>query len=463
MSRRTPALEVPPVFRLPPIVPGSPDYETARRVWNGFHDPHPAAVIRCSSTLEIASAVRFAIERGLPLAVRGGGHSFPGYGSCDGGIVLDLVPLSAVEVNPERRIAAVGGGATWADVDRAAAAVGLAVPGGLVSTTGVGGLTLGGGIGWLSRSWGLACDQLVAAEVVLADATVKRASESDNSDLLWALRGGGGNFGIVSRFDFRLHELPPAGEVLGGMVLYEAAAAPSVLGEMARRAAAMPDALSTLVAFINIPPLPFLPEAIHFAPAVAIALCDVGEPAEAEARTLPLRRLAAPLADLVQRLPYVEQQRIFDAGAPGGLRQYGLGVNLRSLHQGAIAALVERAAARPTPLCQIHLHQMGGAVARIAEEATAYAGRDAAYVVNIIATWTDLDDDERARDWARATRSRLAEFAAPTTYLNFLGESGADRVRLAYGTAKHDRLRELKRRYDPSNLFRINANIPPAD
>jgi FAD/FMN-containing dehydrogenase len=445
------------------VLPGSPDYETARRVWNGFHDPHPAAVIRCSSALEIAAAVRFAAERALPLAVRGGGHSFPGYGSCDGGIVVDLAPLSEVTVDRERRIALVGGGATWADVDRATAAVGLAVPGGLVSTTGVGGLTLGGGIGWLSRSWGLACDQLVAAEVVLADGSVTTASESDNADLLWALRGGGGNFGIVSRFEFRLHELPPAGEVLGGMVLYEAAAAQSVLREVARLAPSMPDPLSTLAAFISVPPLPFLPEQIHLAPALAIALCDVGEPAAAEARCLPLRRLATPLADLVQRRPYVEQQRIFDAGAPAGLRQYGLGVNLQALADGAIAALVERAAARPTPLCQIHLHQMGGVVARIAEDATAYAGRDAAYVVNIIATWTDPDDDERARDWARATRGRLAEFAAPRTYLNFLGESGADRVRLAYGTAKYDRLRELKRRFDPTNLFRINANVLPAE
>jgi hypothetical protein len=418
MSHRTRALEIPPLFRLPAVVPGSSDYETARRVWNGFHDPHPAAVIRCSSAREIAAAIRFAAERGLPLAVRGGGHSFPGYGSCDHGIVLDLAPLSAVEVDPERRIAAVGGGATWGDVDRAAAIFSLAVPGGLVSTTGVGGLTLGGGIGWLSRSWGLACDQLVAAEVVLADGWLTTASESDNADLLWALRGGGGNFGIVSRFEFRLHELPPAGQVLGGMVLYEAAAAPFVLGEYARIAASMPDALSTLVAFINVPPLSFLPEAIHFAPAVAVALCDVGEAAQAEARCLPLRRLATPLADLVGRVPYVDQQRIFDAGAPAGLRQYGLGVNLPSLHERAIAALGERAAARPAPLCQIHLHQMGGAVARIAEEATAYAGRDAAYVVNIIATWTDPGDDEPARDWARGTRARLAEFAAPRTYLN---------------------------------------------
>ena len=463
MSPRSMTLGIPPLFRLPPVMPGSPDYEAARRVWNGFHNLHPAAVIRCSSTAEIAAGVRFAAERSLPLAVRGGGHSFPGYGSCDDGIVLDLTPLSSVDVDRERRIAVVGGGATWADVDRATAAVGLAVPGGLVSTTGVGGLTLGGGIGWLSRSWGLSCDQLVAAEVVLANGTVARASESEEPDLLWALRGGGGNFGVVSRFEFRLHELPRDGQVLGGMVLYEAAAAEPVLREYSSLTASMPDALSTLVAFINVPPLPFLPETLHFAPAVAIAICDVGEPAEAEARTLPLRRLAAPLADLVQRLPYVEQQRIFDAGAPAGLRQYGLGVNLPSLHERAIAALGERAAARPTPLCQIHLHQMGGAVARIADKATAYAGRDAAYVVNIIATWTDPGDDERARDWARETRVRLAEFAAPQTYLNFLGEAGADRVRLAYGSAKHDRLRELKRRYDPTNQFRINANIPPAD
>lgn len=463
MRPRGTTLEVPPVFRVPPILPGSPGYETARRVWNGLHDLHPAAVVRCSSSAEIAAGVRLAAERGLPLAVRGGGHSFAGYGSCDGGLVLDLSPMSAVEVDRDRRIAAVGGGATWADVDRATAAVGLAVPGGLVSTTGVGGLTLGGGIGWLSRPYGLTCDQLVAAEVVLADGSVRRASESDEPDLLWALRGGGGNFGIVSRFEFRLNRLPPGGEVLGGMVLYEAESAPAVLREYSILAASMPEALSTLVAFINVPPLPFLPEAIHGAPAVAIALCDVGDPGEAEARSLPLRRLAKPLADLVQRLPFVEQQKMFDPGAPPGLRQHGLGLNLLTLEDGVIAALAERASARPTSLSQIHIHQLGGAVARIAEDATAYAGRDAAYVVNVIATWTDPEDDERARGWARETRVRLAEFAAPRTYVNFLGEGGSPQVRCAYGAVKHERLCGLKRRYDPTNLLRINANIPPPD
>lgn len=455
-------LEIPSLFRLPPVVPGSLDYEGARRVWNAFHDRHPAAVIRCSSTEEVATGVRIAAELGLPLAVRGGGHSFPGYGSCDDGIVLDLSPMSTVEVDRSRRIAATGGGATWADVDRATTIVGAAIPGGMVSTTGVGGLTLGGGIGWLSRAWGLSCDQLMAAEVVLADGSVVRVSGSEEPDLLWALRGGGGNYGVVSRFDLRLHELPPGGQVLGGMVIYPAEAAATVLREVAALAPSMPDELSMLAAFINVPPLPFLPERLHLAPALAIALCDVGEPERAEARVLPLRRLAEPLADLVQRLPFVDLQRMLDPSAPAGLRQYGVGVSLYALCEGTIAALAEGATARPTPLSQIHVHQLGGAVARVAEEATAYAGRDVSWVVNIIATWTDPGDDERAREWARDTRARLARFAAPRTYLNFLGEAGEQQVRTAYGIAKHDRLRALKRRYDPTNLFRINANILPA-
>lgn len=463
MSRKPRALNIPSSFKLPPVLPGSTDYETARRVWNAAHDLHPAAVIRCSTTDEIAAGVRYAAGQRLPLAVRGGGHSFPGYGCCDGGIVLDLSPMSSVTVDPDRRVAGVGGGATWADVDSATTAFGLATPGGLVSTTGVGGLTLGGGIGWLSRSWGLSCDQLLAAEVVLADGSVTLAGETAEPDLLWALRGGGGNFGIVSRFDLRLHELPAAGEVLGGMVLYEAAAAEEVLRSYAGLASSMPDALSTLVAFTDVPPLPFLPEALHFASAVAIALCDVGDPAEAEERCRPLRSLVTPLADLVRRLPYLELQRMLDRDAPAGLRQHGVGVNLAALGAEAIAALAEQAAARPTPLSQIHLHHLGGAVARIPEDATAYAGRDAAWVVNIIATWTDPVDDERARGWARETRRRLAELATRRTYLNFLGKADPARVRLAYGTAKHDRLRELKRRYDPGNLFRINANILPAE
>jgi FAD/FMN-containing dehydrogenase len=298
---------------------------------------------------------------------------------------------------------------------------------------------------------------------VLAVGSVRHVDHSSEPGLFWALRGGGGNFGVVSGFELQLHQLPPAGHVLGGMVLYEASAAAAVLRAYARLAAAMPEELSTLVAFINVPPLPFLPEALHLAPALAIALCDLGDAEMAEARSLPLRRLATPLADLVQRLPYVEQQRLFDAGAPAGLRQYGMGVNLNDLSDETIAALCQQAAARPTPLCQIHLHQLGGAVARVAEDATAYAGRDAAWVANIIATWTDASQDERARSWARETRRRISERASPRTYLNFLPECGPEQIRQAYGAPKHERLRQLKSRFDPSNLFRRNANIPPSD
>jgi FAD/FMN-containing dehydrogenase len=452
-----------PPFRLRPLIPGDDEFDAARRLWNGLHDPHPAAIVRCSTTSETVAALAWARANSLPIAVRGGGHSFPGYGSVDDGVVLDLSPLAQVEVDTERRVARVGGGATWAQVDAATAAAGLAVPGGLVSSTGVGGLTLGGGIGWLSRAWGLACDQIVAAEMVLADGSVRHVDQTSEPELLWAIRGGGGNFGVVTRFDFQLHELPPGGDVLGGMVLYDASAADELLREYARISASMPESLSTLIAFINVPPLPFLPEALHFAPAVAIALCDLGEPGAAEARSLPLRRLATPLADLVQRLPYVGQQQLFDAGAPAGLRQYGLGANLGGLSDEAIAALCRQAAARPTPLCQMHLHQLGGAVARVAEDETAYAGRDAAWVLNIIATWNDPNEDERARSWARETRQQIRAHAAPRTYLNFLGESGSEEVQQAYGAAKHRRLRQLKRRFDPDNLFRRNANIAPSD
>ena len=450
-------------FRRPPVVAGDPDYDAARRVWNGYHDLSPAAILRCSSSEEIAAVIRSARARDLPLAVRGGGHSFPGYGSCDGGLVIDLAPLDEVVVDVARRVATVGGGATWGEVDRATAAHGFAIPGGLVSTTGVGGLTLGGGIGWLSRAWGLACDQLAAAEVVLADGSQARASETENADLFWALRGGGGNFGVVARFEFRLHLLPPASEVLGGMVLYPAEAAADVLGEHGRLAAAMPDELSTLAAFVSVPPLPFLPADLHFRPALAIALCDLGEAAEAERRCAPLRRLAAPLADLVGRMPYVELQRLFDAGAPAGLRQYGCGLNLSELSAAAIAVLVEQSAMRPTPLSQIHLHQLGGAVSRVAEEATAYAGRDARWVANILGTWTEPSDDAQVRGWVSDTRRRLAELASARAYVNFLPEPGLADVRRAYGSANHDRLRELKRRFDPTNLFRRNANILPSD
>lgn len=449
-------------LRHPPIRRGDPGYEAARRVWNGYHDRSPEWLLRCVSATEVSTALRFAREIGLPLAVRGGGHSFPGHGTCDGGVVIDLGPLRGIDVDSARGSVSVGGGATWGGVDAATAPLALAVPGGLVSTTGVGGLTLGGGIGWLSRAYGLSCDQMIGAEVVLADGTCVHASECDEPELFWALRGGGGNFGVVTRFDFRLRPLPPGGEVLGGTVFYPAEAAGRVLRGLAELGSAFPDTTSVLAAFVSVPPLPLLPASLHFAPALALALCDLGDAAEAEDRARLLRTLATPLADLVRRQPWVEQQRMFDEGAPPGLRQYGLGVNLATLSEATIERLAERAAQRPTPLCQIHIHQMGGAVARVDEAATAYAGRDAGWVVHVIATWTDPADDERAREWARGTRARLAALAAERTYLNFLGESGADDVRRAFGAAKHERLRAAKRRYDPDNLFRLNANIPPA-
>jgi len=452
----------PDLFRLPPIRRGEPSYDAARRIWNGLHDRFPEWILRCSSAEEVAEALRFVREAGLSLSVRGGGHSFPGYGTCDGGVVLDLAPLARVDLDPARGLISVGGGATWGAVDAATTPHARAVPGGLVSTTGVGGLTLGGGIGWLSRAYGLSCDQMLGADVVLADGTRVYASAADEPELFWALRGGGGNFGAVTRFDFRLRPLPAGGEVLGGMVLYSQSEAAGVLREVADSAREMPDELSLLAAFVRVPPLPFLPVSIHFAPALAIALCDVGEPAEAAARARPLRNLARPLADLVRRLPFAEQQRMFDDGAPPGLRQYALGCNLESLAPETIDWLCKCAAECPTPLCQIHLHQLGGEVARIAEDASAFAGRRVAWVVHLIATWTDSEDDGRARDWACGARAGLVALASERTYLNFLGESGAEGVRRAYGEAKHDRLRELKRRYDPDNVFRGNANILPA-
>lgn len=452
-----------PKFRLPPILPGDAAYDSARRAWNAAHDHRPAAILRCSSATEVASAVRYAAERGGSLAVRGGGHSFPGYSGCDDGVVVDLGPLRDVQVDATRRLVTVGGGATWVHVDGATAAHDLAMPGGLVSTTGVGGLTLGGGIGWLSRAYGLACDQLVSAEVVLADGSVVLASAEEHPDLFWALRGGGGNFGIVTRFDFRLHPLPVGAEVLGGKVLYPAGEASSVLRQIARLGGDLPETVSLLCAFVSVPPLPFLPATLHFAPALAVALCDFSGDPQAEERVSPLRRLAEPLADLVQRLPYPAQQTLFDAGAPAGLRQYGAGANLRELSDAAIVVGTRQAVLRPTPLCQVHLHQLGGAVSRVAEDATAYAGRDAGWVVNIIATYTEPADDERCRAWVMETRRLLHDIESPRTYVNFLGEADAARVRAAYGAAKHDRLRAIKRRYDPANLFRLNANILPAD
>lgn len=437
---------------------GTTEYEQARPVWNGMIEARPALIARCASTADVAAVVGFAAENDLALAVRGGGHNVAGLGTCEGGIVADLSGMQSVRVDPAQRLARVQGGATWGVLDAATQAHGLATPGGLVSTTGIAGLTLGGGIGWLMRRWGLTCDNLVSAEVVTADARVVTAGEDGDAELLWGLRGGGGNFGVVTDFTYRLHPLGPT--VLGGMVLHPLERAEEVLGFWREWVTGLPDELTTMVAFVSAPPEPFVPEEFRLAPAVAVLACYAGPPEEGEPLVAPLRRLGPPVVDVLGPMPYLALQSMLDTAAPRGLRNYWKSGYLTDPAPAA-AALIDTAATRPSPLSQVHLHHLGGAVARVDEQATAFAHRQAPFALNIVGMWADPGDDEANLSWARWHHRALQPFVSGA-YVNFLADSGPDHLSAAYAPATRARLSVLKRRYDPGNLFRINHNVAPA-
>jgi FAD/FMN-containing dehydrogenase len=440
---------------------GAPGYEEARPVWNGMVNRYPELIAQCATTEEVASVVRFAAEAALPLAVRGGGHNVAGLGTCEGGVVADLSLMRRVDVFPERLVAVAQGGCTWAEVDAGTTAHGFATTGGLISTTGIGGLTLGGGIGWLMRSGGLTCDNLLSAEVVTADGQVTRASERENPELLWGLRGGGGNFGAVTSFEYHLRPVPP--EILGGVVLYPLDQGADIVGFWAEWAPSAPEELTTMVAFVAAPPLPFVPEQYHFTPVTAVLACYAGRPEEGEALVRPLRDLGGRLAEHVGPMPYTVLQSMLDEGAPRGLRNYWKPAYFASPREMAAArdALVEAAASRPSPLSQVHLHHMGGAVARRDVAHSAFGSRDAEFALNIIGMWQDAADDEANVSWARERFSAVEPFTRGA-YVNFLSDTGSADARSAYPPATYARLAELKRRYDPSNLFHINHNIIPA-
>ena len=431
------------------LAPGDPGYDEARRVHNALVDRRPALIVRCATAGDVRAAVLFARERGWHPAVRGGGHSVAGHSVCDGGMVIDLSPMRGVRVDPAARLARAEGGVTWGELDRATAAFGLATPGGIVSTTGVAGLTLGGGVGWLVRKHGLACDNLVAAEVVTADGEAVRASAAENPELFWALRGGGGNFGVVTACTFRLH---PVGTVLGGMVLHPRSRAREVLRFYRDFAPGAPDALTTSAGLLTAP---------EGAPLVALVACWAGPPAEGEAALRPLRTFAPPLADWIGPLPFVRMQRLMDEAFPPGRRNYWKSDFLRELPDAAVDAVVEHAARAPSPHTAVLLESYTGAAARVAPGATAYPHRGAPYNLHLFAAWTDPAGDAGNVRWAREAREALAPYSTGGVYVNFLGDEGEARVRAAYG-ANHARLARAKRLYDPLNLFRLNQNVRPA-
>lgn len=441
------------------LVAGDDGYDAARQIWNAAIDRRPALIARCGSPADIVQAVGFARANDQVVAVRGGGHNIAGHAVCDAGVMIDLSPMKRVEVDPQARRANVEPGCTLADFDAAAQAHGLATPLGINSTTGVAGLTLGGGFGWLSRAYGMTVDNLRGAEVVTADSRQLHASEAENADLFWGLRGGGGNFGIVSRFEFELHPVGP--NVLSGLIVFPFDDAKSVITQFARFTEAMPDALNVWLLARQAPALPFLPGNVHGKPIVALAICYAGDPAEGERLIAPLRRFGAAHGEHLGVQPYVAWQQAFDPLLAKGARNYWKSHNFSRIGEGVIDAIIEYAAKAPSPQCEIFIGTIGGQASRVAPGAMAYASRDANYVMNVHGRWDSVADDGRCIAWAREFFARSQPFASGGAYINFLTQDEGDRVAFAYGAA-YARLAALKRKYDPANLFRMNQNIRPA-
>jgi FAD/FMN-containing dehydrogenase len=446
-------------FRGALIRPGDAPYDAERRIWNGAIDRRPALIARCTGASDVRAAVGFARERELVVAVRGGGHNVAGTAVCDGGIVIDLSPMKGMWVDPRARVARAQPGLLWGEFDRETQLFGLATPGGIVSHTGIAGLTLGGGLGWLMRRHGLTADNLLSADVVTADGALVRASAEEHADLFWGLRGGGGNFGIVTSLEYRLHAVGPT--VLAGVILHPAARAREVLCFYRDYIASAPDELMTIVVLRMAPPAPFLPEEVHGQPVVIIAVCCAGPVEEGERAIAPLRRFGEPLADLIRPTPYASHQALLDASVPHGLGYYWKSEYLRPLSDALIDALVAHAWRVPTPESYAALFHMGGAVGREDPDGSAFEDRRATHAMTIDGVWSEPAAARACIRWARGFWEAVRPHSTGRVYMNFLGEEGEDRVRAAYGTTKYERLRALKRKYDPTNFFRMNQNIVP--
>ena len=446
-------------FRGELLTSDHPDYEQVRRIWNGSVDKRPAFIARCRSTGDVAAAVRFAVRHSLPLAVRSGGHSIPGHSVVEGGLMIDLSPMKAIVVDPSRRTAEVQPGVVWRELDAATQEHGLATPGGEISDTGVAGLTLGGGIGWLSRLHGLACDNLLGVELVTADGETVSVDDELDPELMWGLRGGGGNFGVVTRLTLRLHEVPPA---FAGMVMYPGHLAEEVLDTVCRVGDEAPRELALVGAIVSAPPAPFVPPEAVGRPIVGVAAAHFGGDGRGQELMGPLRSVGTPLVDTFAVTDYTRIQQMFDDANVPGRQNY-----MRSDFLGPLPSEGARELAswgtRPTsPLNQVLLRRMGGAISDRDASASAFAHRGGEHLTLIGATWTDPGDDPgRHQEWVRATWAATRAWAAGT-YVNHLGDEGRERIREAYPSATWARLTALKARIDPANVFALNQNIPPA-
>jgi len=433
-------------------------YGAARSLWNGMIDRKPGVIVRCAGAADVRAAVDFARDAGVLLSVKGGGHNIAGSALCDGGVMIDLSPMKSVRVDPATRVVWVEPGVTLGELDRETQAFGLVTPTGINSTTGVAGLSLGGGFGWTSRKFGLSSDNLLSADVVTADGRLVRASADENPDLFWALRGGSGNFGVVTSFAFRLHALGP--HVMSGLIIYPIAQAADLLRRYREIAAAAPDELACWFVMRAAPPLPFLPKEVHGTGIIAFAACYTGPMEEAEPALRPLRAMGQPIADVIGPHPFTAWQTVLDPLLTPGARNYWKSHSFVTIPDGLIDVLVTYASRLPSAETEIAFAQLGGAINRVAPDATAYPHRNAEFLVNLHTRWRDKAEDAKCIAWARALFDACAPFATGGTYVNFIPEDDSDGVRRAYlGNAQ--RLAAIKAKYDPGNLFRVNQNIRP--
>ena len=445
-------------FRGEFVEPGHPDYEQRRRVWNGSIDRRPALIARCAGVADVIDAVKLGRRTGAQVAVRSGAHSFPGHSVVDDGLVIDLSLMKGIRVDPEARTVRVQAGALLGDLDRETQAFGYAVPAGIVTHTGVAGLTLGGGIGWLHRKLGLTIDQLRAVDLVTADGQFIKASDDENADLFWGLRGGGGNFGIVTEFEFALNPVGP--QVLGGPIVWPMAKSPEVLRFYREWIKDVPDDLTTIVIHRKVPPMPNFPAEMHGMPIVMVVPCYAGPIEEGEKVLEPMRKFGTPALDMCTPKPFVAHQAMLDPGFPHGRWYYFRSSNLETLSDPVIDIIAEHAQRMTSPLNAFPIFHLGGAIARVDEDATAYSGRSDGHTINVNATTETSEGFDEQKEWSRGLWSALEPYHR-AAYSNFLMEEGDERVRQAYTGPKWEKLKALKKKYDPDNFFRLNQNIPP--
>jgi FAD/FMN-containing dehydrogenase len=435
-------------------------YDAARQVWNGLIDRHPALIAQCVDAADVAASLRFAQDHDLVVAVRGGGHSIAGYGTCDSGIVIDLGRMKAIDVDMSERIARAQGGVTWGELDRETQRFGLATPGGVISTTGIAGLTLGGGFGWLSRRFGATVDNLLAAQVVTADGQIIRASAEENAELFWGLRGGGGNFGVVTSFEYRLHPVGPM--IFGGFVGYPIERAPAFLRFYREWMPTVPDELSADVVLLSPLPGEGIDPSLVGKPMITLGLCYSGPVENGEEQIASLRAFGDPELELLGPLPFTEMQSAYDSYVPHGICAYWQTAHCKGLSDGLIISVLDQFSRRTSARSMVVIEYLAGAFGRRDEATTAFTNPGDPYRVLVEAISVAPEEGERNVAWANAASDSLAPFSSGSVYLNYLGSEGEERVKIAYGSAKYAQLMRLKQAYDPTNVFRLNQNIAPA-